>query len=208
MTEMDDVMPSKKDETNTEGLRPARRKPNAGLWTHKDLVLLSIGVVSSGVAAVVGIAHVPWLVMFLAGSAITCVVALATRAAEARSLKKKANALWLALIVASAIPVGAFTYHQWFDPSRADEGSHALLANGHDPQILRPADAPGASPGYSHGAIIGGTTVWVRCYVELPGKGLWYWLDSDGGWVPQVDVHVIPGMSRPSIPHCSEDELR
>ncbi|GAB2832677.1 hypothetical protein GCM10027176_41170 [Actinoallomurus bryophytorum] len=205
---MDDAVPSKSDETNAKGIRPVRRKSSVGLWTHTDLILLSIGVASSGVAAVVGIAHVPWFVMFLAGSAITCVVALATRAAEARSLKKKVNALWLALTLASAIPVGAFTYHQWFDPSRTDEGSHALSANGHDPQILRPADGPGGSPGYAHGAILGGTTVWVRCYVELQGKGLWYWLDGDGGWVSQADVHVIPGMSRPNIPHCSEDELR
>ncbi|GAB3987790.1 hypothetical protein GCM10029978_107960 [Actinoallomurus acanthiterrae] len=208
---MDDVTPSKvakSGASNISGGPIAKRKRNTALWTHKDLAVLGVGIASSGVAAVVGIAKVPWFIMLLAGSAITCVAALITRALDARTLRKKVNALWLALAIASSIPFGAFAYHQWLDPSKEDQGDHALLANGRDPQFIRPADSPGGPPGYSHSAIIGGTTVWVHCFVKLPSAGVWYWLANDGGWMSQVDVQTMPGMPSPHIPRCSADERK
>jgi hypothetical protein len=167
------------------------------------LAVLVLGTVVSGVMAVVGVVEIPRVWMVLAGCGVTAVAALAVRALETCTLKKKVNALWCALTVASSIPLVAFAYHQWFDASSRAQERFPLLANGADPAVMRPANYPGGPlGGYLHGGIIGGSTVWVSCYVVVPEADRWYWVSGDRGWVPASAVRPIPGLHTPQIPHC------
>ena len=64
--------------------RLVRRLPR--FKQHKDLVVLTIGIVLSGVLTVIGVAHVNWPWLLGLGCGITAVAALATRALEMRKL--------------------------------------------------------------------------------------------------------------------------
>ena len=138
---------------------------------HKDGAIFIVGVIGAGAASLAGVLSIPREWLFLCCCAIVALVALVVRSFEVRTNKERINALRLALVVAVAIPAGAAIYHQWLDPARTSHASYPLQAGGTDVQIARPSDAPGGPPGYDYSPVVGGSTVQVSCYVDLPG--LW-----------------------------------
>ena len=170
---------------------------------HKDLLAVGIVIVLSGVLAVAGVAHValPWL--FAVAGAIAAVAAFATRALEATKNKDKVRNLWLALVIASLVPVVAFLYHELWDPSRIPPSNYRVIVNGTEDLVVYPSDEPGGPPGYVYKGLIAGVSITLDCYVVLPGDVIWYHVRSNGGWIQRAAVHAIPGVSFPKPPHCN-----
>lgn len=194
-------------ESSPESLyRRLTRLPSRWKWKqHKDLGILGIGVVVSGVLTVVGVAHVSWFWLLGLGCAITAVASLATRALQARKLKDRSRSLWQALAVAVVLLVGIFSYHEWWDPSNsahANPNGFQVMINGSDIQIFPVYDQPGGSQTYEYPPLNSDEPVSLVCYVSLLGSGAWYEVYEDRGWVPRDAVHAIPGTTFPNLPHC------
>jgi hypothetical protein len=173
----------------------------AELRHHKDLVVLAIGIVLSGVSTVIGVAHVNWPWLFGLGCGITAVAALATRALEARELKDRVRNLWAALAVSVVLLAGAFCYHEWWDPSGASPLDNQVMVNGTDVQTVQPYDQPNGSQTYEYPPIYSDMPISLVCYVSLP-DGPWYRIYQSGGWIPRDAVHAFPGLAFPNLPHC------
>jgi len=186
--------------------RRLRRRLSAVKWKqHKDLAVLGIGVVLSGVLAVVGVAHVSWFWLLALGCAVTAMASLAAAALQARKLKDRLHRLWQAFAVTIALLVGLFSYHVWWDPANhasASTNGYQVMVNGSDVQILPVYDQPGGSQTYEYSPLNSDEPVSLACSVSLPGSGLWYEVYGDHGWVPRDAVHAIPGTTFPTPPPC------
>jgi hypothetical protein len=197
----DDADPPEAAEAPEESRR-AQLVHHLKRWRHhKDLVVLGIGILVSGITTVIGIAHLSWPWLFVLGCSITAAAALVTRALAAEEPKDREWSLWAALIVVVLIPVGAFCYHEWWDPSRTSPSSNEVMVKGTDLQVFVPYDEPGGSQSYEYSVINSDEPISLVCYVSLP-DGLWYQIYGNGGWIPQDAVHAIPGIAFPDPPHC------
>jgi hypothetical protein len=166
-------------------------------------IVLGIVVAISGVSAVIGIAHLAWPWLLAAVCAVTAIATLATRAAEGLKKEKVPN-LSAALAIACAIPVIAFFYHEWWDPSRGAPTSFQAVVNGSgSAEIFYPYNEPGGSQGYEYQAIPADTTITLSCSVSLPRSGLWFRIAGNGGWIPRDATHAIPGTSFLAPPRCT-----
>jgi hypothetical protein len=174
-----------------------------GWLRGKGRVALCIAVGVSGVSAVVGVAHLTWVLLLLASCAITAIATLAALAVEGPE-KDRVHNLWAALAVACLIPVTAFLYHEWWDPSRTAPTSFQAVVDGSgSAEIFYPYNEPGGAPGYAYKAIPVGTTISLSCSVSLPRGGLWFRIAGNGGWVPHGEVQAIPGISFLTPPPCT-----
>jgi MFS family permease len=169
---------------------------------HKGWAVLGVGVVLSGVLAVVGVTHLAWPWLFAVGCAITALATLTIRALEARKLKDRVRNLYGALAIACLLPVIAFCYHEWWDPSRAKPGSYQVIVDGGANDVFYPYDEPGGTQGFVYRTIPSQSAISLDCYVSLPTSGVWYRIQYNGGWIPRDGVHAIPGVPFPSPPHC------
>ena len=138
---------------------PARPEVDAGpeehpgrsgirAWTgrlskHKGAAVFVLGVALAGVSSVVGVAHVAWQWIFVAACAVAAVAGLATGALEAHGEKDRTRKLWAALTVACAVPVVAFGYHTWWDPSRANAQGYQVIVGGGAEDVFYLYDEPG-----------------------------------------------------------------
>jgi hypothetical protein len=168
---------------------------------HKDWTVLAIGVALSGVLMVAGVAHLAWPWLFAFGCAFTAVATLATRALGGRR-KDRVRNLWAALAVAILLPVVAFAYHEWWDPSRVKPSSYQVIIDGGPDDVFYPYDEPGGTQGFVYGTLLSQSTINLDCYVSLPTSGIWYRIAYNGGWIPRDGVHAIPGVPFPSPPRC------
>ena len=174
-----------------------------GWLRGKGRVALCIAVGVSGVSAVVGVAHLTWFWLLLGSCAITAIATLAALAVEGPE-KDRVHNLWAALAVACLIPVTAFFYHEWWDPSRTAPASFQAVVDGSgSAEIFYPYNEPGGTQGYAYQAIPVGTTISLSCSVSLPRSGLWFRIAGNGGWVPHDGVRAIPGISFPDPPPCA-----
>lgn len=169
----------------------------------KGRAVLGIGILLSAASTAIGVAHLAWPWLAAAGCAGTAIATLATHAIEARKQKEKVQSLWMALAVACAIPVIAFSYHQWWDPARVGVSSYQAIIDGNEVQVFYPYDEPGGTQSYTYAALPADGSVRFSCYVSLPSSGLWFLIANDGGWIPRDAVHAIPGIPFPDPPHCS-----
>lgn len=186
----------------TRAPAPAKQKRSPRIWTRKDLGVVALGITASGITAVAGVAEIPNAAMFLMGCGITAVAALATRALTVRTLKQKVNTLWWALGAALLIPLGAFAYQQWFDPSKTQDDEQVMVVSGSDVVVWRPAVTPGGDLNrFAHSPVAGGWSVNVRCYVDLATKERWYWLRT-GGWLPERSLSPMPGVPQTDVSKC------
>lgn len=174
-----------------------------GWLRGKDSAVLGIGILFSAVSTTVGVAHVPWPWLAAAGCAGTAIVTLATHAIEAPKQRQKIYSLWVALAVACAIPVAAFSYHEWWDPSRVGASSYQAIIDGNNVQLFYPYNEPGGTQSYTYSPLPADGTVRLSCYVSLSNSGLWFLIAGTGGWIPRDAMHAIPGIPFPSPPHCS-----
>lgn len=164
---------------------------------------LCIAVGVSGVSAVVGVAHLAWPWLLLASCAITGIATLAALSMEGPK-KERVHNLWGALAVACAIPVTAFLYHEFWDPSRAAPTSFQVVVDGNaSAQVFYAYNEPDGTQGYTSPTIPAGTTISLSCFVSLPRSGLWFRIAENGGWIPRDAVHAIPGISFPEPPPCT-----
>lgn len=185
------------------GIRARLAEHIPGWLRGKYGAVLGIVVAISGVSAVVGIAHVAWPWLAAAVCAVTVIATLATRAVEGPKKEKVSN-LWAALAVACAIPVTAFFYHEWWDPSRIAPASFQAVVNGSgSAEIFYPYNEPGGTQGYAYHAIPVGTTISLSCSVSLTRSGLWFRIAGNDGWIPRDATHAIPGISFPAPPPCT-----
>lgn len=170
---------------------------------HKDLAVLAIGIVLSGVLTIVGVTHVSWPWLFGLCCGITAVAALATRALEVRKVNDRVRSLWAALAATVVLFAGAFCYHEWWDPSRANVSplDNQVMVNGTDAQVFLPYDQPDGSQTYEYPPLNSDEPISLVCYVSLR-DGLWYGIYNSGGWIPGDAVHAIPGVAFPSPPRC------
>jgi hypothetical protein len=198
---MTEVESRESAESPHESLRSSFVHRLARLKRHKDLLVLAIGVVVSGVSTVIGVAHVNWPWLFGLGCAITAVAALTTRALEARKPKKRVINLWAALITSVILLVGVFCYHEWWDPSQAGPQNNQVMVNGGDVQVFPQYDQPDGSQTYEYPPLNSDMPVSIVCYVSLP-DGFWYRVYGNNGWIPRDAVHAIPGVAFPALPHC------
>lgn len=173
----------------------------AGFKQHKNLLVLAIGIVLSGVLTVMGVAHVIWPWLFALGGAITAVAALATRALEARKSEDSARNLWAALIAFAIMLAGIFCYHEWWDSSHFRPQNSQVMVNGTDAQVFLQYDQPDGSQTYEYPSINSDESISLVCYVSLP-DGSWYRIYGNNGWIPRDAVHAIPGVAFPDLPHC------
>lgn len=172
---------------------------------HKDLGVLGIGVVLSGISTVVGLVHVSWVWLFIFGCAITAVASLATAAIQERKSKDGLHRLWQAFAVLVALGVGLFCYHAWLDPANqpsAYSNGYQVMVNGSEVQIFPVYDQPGGSQTYEYSPLNSDEPVSLVCTVSLPTSGSWYEVYGDHGWIPRDAVHAIPGTTFPNVPHC------
>lgn len=200
---MSDSETPESDEAVQPLRRPMMRRKLQGLLRHTDRVVIGIGIVLSGVLTVLGVAHIAWGWLFAAGCAVTAVAALATHGLQARKARDRARSFGSALVISSLIPVVAFGYHEWWDPSRTGPSSYQVIVDGGELDIFYPYDEPGGSQGgYVYAPVRSQGTISLNCYVSLPSSGLWFNIQSTGGWIPRDAVHAIPGTPFPTPPHC------
>jgi hypothetical protein len=172
---------------------------------HKDLAVLGIGAVVSGVLTVIGIAHIPWGWLFGLGCAITAIAALVTGAVQASKPKERERNLWGTVAVMVVLVGLIFGYHEWWDPANqanVNTNGYQVMVNGGDVQVLLVYDKPGGSQTYEYPPLNSDEPVSLTCYVSLPTSGLWYEVYGDHGWVPRDAVSAIPGTTFPNLPYC------
>jgi hypothetical protein len=177
----------------------------ARLSRHKDIAVLALGVVAAGVSALVGIVHLGWGWIFAAVCAAALVAALATRALNAKKAEDRKRSLWAALGVACAIPVVAYSYHQWWDPARQANQIYQVVVGGPTDGVFHPYDYPGATQeDFVYSPVLSQSTIDLECYVTLPASGVWYRILNNGGWIPRDFVYAIPGLAFPNPPQCHQ----
>jgi hypothetical protein len=168
---------------------------------HVEVVVASIGILLSGVTAVVGAAHVPGAMLFLGGIAVTGLGTFLIRTLEKSTPEEKLRNLTIAMVFALSIPIGAATYHFWFDPSSHAPTYVSVVVDGTDVDVVRPVGEPGSQEFFDYPPVIGGTQVDVDCKV-LYGGVAWYRLASNHSFLPATAVHAIRGVKTPSPPLC------
>jgi hypothetical protein len=114
--------------------------------------------------------------------------------------ERKIRALWVSLVIAIAIPIGAYGYHTLFDPAHRDKPQD-LLATGDDTQMWRPAAEAGGAPSLMYPPVVGTSRVTVACRVQVDGR-TWYLIVGRGGFLPQEALKPIAGLDRPRMPDC------
>ncbi len=77
-----------------------------------DVTVAAVPVAAAAVGAVIGVAHIPWLALLLAGAGIAAVAVCIERALKARQLAARSGWLAIGLLAALLLPLGALTYHQ------------------------------------------------------------------------------------------------
>jgi hypothetical protein len=82
-----------------------------------DVMVVAVPIIASAVGAVIGVAHIPWLALLLATAAVAAVAVCIERALKARQPAERSRWFAIGLVAALLLPLGAWTYHQWFDPA-------------------------------------------------------------------------------------------
>jgi hypothetical protein len=189
-------------EAAQQSRRVTLRRRIRGWLRHADLAVIGIGIVLSGVSTVLNVAHIALGWLLLAGCAFTAVAAITTHGLQARKARERSGSFGLALVIALLIPVVAFCYHEWWDPSRAGPRSYQVIVDGGVNDVFHPYDKPGGSQGFVYPSVLSQGTISLDCYVFLPSSGFWYQIQDNGGWIPRDGIRAIPGIPFPNPPHC------
>ncbi len=123
-----------------------------------DVTVAAVPVAAAAVGAVIGVAHIPWLALLLAGAGIAAVAVCIERALKARQLAARSGWLAIGLLAALLLPLGALTYHQWFDPAARTPQTYQFVVNGGETQVLQMAGEAGGEPQVLVEGLIGGRT--------------------------------------------------
>jgi hypothetical protein len=128
--------------------RPARRTQAKSMWAAIgwDVMVAAVPITASAVGAVIGVAHIPWLALLLAGAGVAAVAVCIERALKARQLAERSGWLAIGLAAALLLPLGALTYHQWFDPAARAPQTYQFVVNGSQTQELHVAGEAGGEP--------------------------------------------------------------
>jgi hypothetical protein len=153
--------------------RPARRTQAKSMWAAIgwDVMVAAVPITASAVGAVIGVAHIPWLALLLAGAGVAAVAVCIERALKARQLAERSGWLAIGLAAALLLPLGALTYHQWFDPAARAPQTYQFVVNGSQTQELHVAGEAGGEPQVLVESLIGGHTYPFECWTVAPGFG-------------------------------------
>jgi hypothetical protein len=114
VTQRDRRNPAEVD--STEG----RSKSGEDSWRsmRSELIAGGVAAVAAGVAAIVALVHLPWLVIVLLSGAVGAIAFSMTQALTSRKIADKSKRWWSIAAVSLVLTVAAaFTYHEKFDPS-------------------------------------------------------------------------------------------
>ncbi len=167
-----------------------------------DVTVAAVPVAAAAVGAVIGVAHIPWLALLLAGAGIAAVAVCIERALKARQLAARSGWLAIGLLAALLLPLGALTYHQWFDPAARTPQTYQFVVNGGETQVLQMAGEAGGEPQVLVEGLIGGRTYMFECWTVAPGGAVWLRLAGGRWYVPRAYLHPPAGIDQGRIPHC------
>lgn len=133
-----------------------------------------------------------------------------THALEERKLIRK-NRWWRhALVVSLLLPVGAFSYHRWFDPAVHIVPTYSMTVNGSEASFMYLYGEAGGEPrilatGYlEQNGLIGGQTYQFECVTIGRDGAQWlrYHRFGQVWWAPRSELHVPSGTQAARIPNC------
>jgi len=193
---------------------PRKRRPRSpsSPWAQarRDVVIGAIAVAAAAVSGVLGVADISWLWLLLAGAGIAAIAVCVTHALSARHASMKAWWWRTSLLAALLLPLGVFTYHQWFDPAARVPKTYDFVVNGSETRVVPLfGEAGGPEQLIETGqlgqrGLIGGQTYPFDC--RLTGRDGAEWLKyrrfGRVWYAPRVELHPPVGVPQPAIPHC------
>jgi hypothetical protein len=164
----------------------------------------------AGVVGVAGLAPLPlpWL-GFLIGT-LGAVGYFVTQAVEESEPTIQAHRWRLCFLLSLLLPVGALSYHSWFDPATRQPRSYSFVANGDDVNVIPlygeaggPEQVLETGSGGQNG-LIGGQTYEFDCWVKDGRGAVWlrYERFSRTWWAPQALLHTPTGSVGEQPPRC------
>ncbi len=210
-----DTSPAPDPGSSTPGPAPKmsrRARVQASAWRaiRPEIPAAIIAIAVAGISGAAGVANIPWLWILLMSAEFAAIAVCVTHAITVRTLAAKV-AWWKAsLIVSLVLPLGAFVYHEWFDPAERVPRTYQFVVNGDETQVVELFGEAGGEPqliqtgaGGANG-LIGGQAYEFDCWT-IGRDGLeWLRYQRFGRtwWAPRSRLHAPVGVRQGEVPHC------
>ena len=180
------------------------------LRAHRDLAVLATTAITTGIASVTGLAPLPWLWLGLLGATIAAIGLAVNQALDSNEPTKVAQWWFRSLLLSLLLPIGALTYHWWFDPAIAQPRTYQFVASGDETHVI-PLYGEAGGPeqlletGYAgQRGLVGGQTYAFDCWVTDPHGALWLRYERFGRtwWAPKALLHTPTGSHAEQVPTC------
>lgn len=191
------------------GAESAKQKTRTVLIA--DLTVGIVAAVGAAVSSVVGLTHLPWLVLLLLSGIVGGLGFMVTQAIGSKG-DVDASLLWwrLSTLTVLLLLVGAYTYHRLLDPANATHHSYQFVVDGNQANYVSLYGEPGgaaeslATGSFGQNGLIGGESYSFDCWTTARDGTKWLRYERYGQtwWAPRALLHPSFGERNPSVPHC------
>jgi hypothetical protein len=179
------------------------RRLRSFLAGHAEIVVVTLGIIFSGVGAVAGGAHVDWYWLSALGAVLTAIGAFITRAIERPEAGAKIFSLSIGLSLSLLLLLSIFLYHTYLDPATdAPEPVELLVVVPSDVPVIYPQGQPGGRDQFAYPPLTNGSHVYVDCQLTASDGTRWYRLTENHSFVPSETLRAVDGLTRGSVPRC------
>jgi hypothetical protein len=207
--------PAPEPEPSTPGPAPKeKRRPRIRASALKpirlELPAAIIAIVVAGISGAAGVANIPWLWILLMSAEFAAIAVCVTHAMTVRTLAAKV-AWWKAsLIVSLVLPLGAFVYHEGFDPAERVPRTYQFVVNGDETEVVGLFGEAGGEPqliqtgAAGENGLIGGQAYEFDCWTIGRDGSEWLRYQRFGRtwWAPRSTLHPPTGVRQREVPHC------
>jgi len=176
-----------------------------------DLAVAIVASATAGITGIIGLTHLPWVVLFLLSMAAGAVAFAATQAITSR---KSADIAWRWWAISTSVlfvaSTGAYAYHKLWDPAAGPTPVYQFVVDGNQINYIPLyGEAGGPEQSLATGSagqngLIGGQAYDFDCWSTARNGTEWLRYERFGQtwWAPKTLLHAPYGERQPSIPHC------
>jgi hypothetical protein len=202
------------DEHAIEGANAARAESSKSKSRTVLIADLGVGIVAAvgaGVSSVVGLTHMPWLVLLLLSAVLGGLGFTLTQAIGSRRNVYAALLWWrVSTLTILLLLVGAYTYHRLLDPANAAPRSYQFVVDGGQAEYIPLYGEPGGpaesleTGSAGQKGLIGGESYGFDCWTTARNGTKWLRYERYGQtwWAPRFALHPPFGEHHPPVPHC------